>query len=129
MISNQNMKIIPCKIIILGESNSGKSSIIKRFLSNNFDYNKYKVSGACGFQKSIYLKNCNKQINFEIWDTPGQKKYRILHKVLYENTNVFILVYDITNRNSFEEIRNYWINEIKIHSLNNSSILIFFLIL
>lgn len=123
------MKTIPCKIIILGESNAGKSSIITRFLSNNFDYNKYKVSGAYKFEKSLYLKNLNKQINFEIWDTPGQKKYRILHKVLYENTNAFILVYDITNTDSFREIKNFWINEIKNYSLNKSSILIFFLIL
>ncbi len=118
-----------CKVVILGESNAGKSSIITRFLSNDFDYNKYSISGAFQNQKRIFIKGLNKYINFEIWDTPGPKKYRALHRVLYENTNAFLLVYDITNYSSFEELKNYWIKEVKAKANNSCSILIFFLIL
>ena len=118
-----------CKVIILGESNAGKSSIITRFLSNDFDYNKFTISGAEQNQKTIFIKGLNKSINFEIWDTPGPRKFRALHKVLFQNTNVFILVYDITNYSSFEELKNFWINEVKDKAKSSYRILIFFLIL
>ena len=118
-------KIISCKVLILGEFNVGKSSIATRFLSNNFDYNKYSMSGAYQDTKSLYIKNYNKLINFEIWNTPGQKQFRILHRTLYSQTKVFILVYDITNYSTFAELKNYWINEVKNKASIGSSILIF----
>ena len=118
-------KIISCKVLILGDSNVGKSSIATRFLSNNFDYNKYSMSGAYQDTKSLYIKNYNKLIDFEIWNTPGQKHFRILHRTLYSQTKVFILVYDITNYSTFAELKNYWINEVKNKASIGSSILIF----
>ena len=126
---SRQLKKLSCKVLILGESNVGKSSIVTRFISNNFDYNKFTMSGAYQNQKTLFLKDSNKLINFEIWNTPGQKKFRILHRTLYSNSKVFILVYDITNRSSFEELKYYWINEIKNKAPKGSSILIFFLIL
>ena len=126
---NRQPKKISCKVLVLGESNVGKSSILTRFISNNFDFNKFTMSGAYQNQKTLFIKESNKLINFEIWNTPGQKKYRILHRTLYSNVKVFILVYDITDRSSFEELKYYWINEIKGKAPDGSSILIFFLIL
>ena len=126
---SRQLKKLSCKVLVLGESNVGKSSIVTRFISNNFDYNKFTMSGAYQNQKTLFLKDSNKLINFEIWNTPGQKKFRILHRTLYSNSKVFILVYDITNRSSFEELKYYWINEIKNKAPKGSSILIFFLIL
>ena len=114
------------KVLILGESNVGKNSIVTRFVYNNFDYNKYTISGAYQVHKTIFFKDLNKIINFEIWDTPGQKKYRVLHRVLFNNANVFILVYDITNLSSFEEIKNYWMNEIKLRAPKNNCKLFIF---
>ena len=126
---NRQPKKISCKVLVLGESNVGKSSIVTRFISNNFDFNKFTMSGAYQNQKTLFIKEFNKLINFEIWNTPGQRKFRILHRTLYDNVKVFILVYDITNRSSFEELKCYWTNEIKCKAPNGSSILIFFLIL
>ena len=108
------------KILFLGESNVGKTSIIKKFLSDDFDYNKYTISGANNTQKSIFYKKFQKLITFDIWDTSGQKKFRPFHRILYKDTNVFILIYDITDISSFEEIKNYWINEIKSKASENS---------
>ena len=54
-----------------------------------------------------------KTIKFEIWDTAGQEKYRALTKIFYKDAAVAILVYDITRRKSFDEIKNYWYNQIK----------------
>jgi small GTP-binding protein len=114
---------ITCKILFLGESNVGKNCIVNRFANNIFDYNKYTISGAYKINKNMFIKDINKLINFEIWITPGQKKYRIMHRVLYNNTNIFILVYDITNYSSFDEIKKYWMNEIKLRASKNSSTL------
>ena len=63
--------------------------------------------------KKIFLKEKNKSIKYEIWDTAGQEKYRSLAKIFYKNASVCILVYDITKRQSFEELKLYWIEEIK----------------
>ena len=129
MFRQDKNQIKTCKVIILGESNAGKTSIITRFLSNDFDYNKFTISGADQNQKTIFIKGLNKSINFEIWDTPGPRNFRALHRVLFQNTNAFILVYDITNYSSFEELRNFWINEVRDKAKNSYRILIFFLIL
>ena len=120
---------VTCKVLILGESNVGKTSIISRFLLNDFDYNKHSLTGADKNTKKLYLKELNKTINFEIWDTPGQKKFRTLHRILYKDTDFIILVYDITNLSSFEELKTYWINEVKANVPSSSSILLILLIL
>ena len=67
------------------------------------------------------MKDYNQSIKFEIWDTAGQEEYRALAKVFYKNAAVCILVYDITRKNSFEELKNYWVNEIKANALPNIS--------
>lgn len=129
MLKDGGSHMVACKVLILGESNVGKTSIISRFLLNNFDYNKHSLTGADKNTKTLYLKEINKTINFEIWDTPGQKKFRALHRILYKDTDFIILVYDITNLSSFEELKTYWINEVKANVPKSSSILLIFLIL
>ena len=62
-----------------------------------------------------------KNLKFEIWDTAGQEKYRALNKLFYQDAGVAILVYDVTNSQSFEEIRNYWYNQIKEFGLKDIS--------
>ena len=57
----------------------------------------------------------------EIWDTAGQERYRALAKVFYKNADVCILVYDITRKSSFTELKNYWIKEIKENAKFNVS--------
>ena len=54
-------------------------------------------------------------ITFDIWDTAGQEKYRSITSVFYKNAKIIILVYDITNKKSFDEIQNYWYEQIKIN--------------
>ena len=62
-----------------------------------------------------------KSIKFEIWDTAGQEKYRSLTKIFYKDAGAAILVYDITRKESFEEIQKYWINQIKDFAPKNIS--------
>ncbi len=69
--------------------------------------------GANFVTKNIIMEDQNQSIKFEIWDTAGQERYRSLAKVFYKNAAVCVLVYDITRRTSFEELKNYWIKELK----------------
>ena len=64
-----------------------------------------------------------KSIKFEIWDTAGQEKYRSLTKTFYKDAKVAILVYDITRKESFEELQKYWIEQIRQFAPKNISML------
>ena len=97
-----------CKVVLLGESGVGKTCIISRFINNTFDDNGMSTTGG-------------KSIKFDIWDTAGQEKYRALTKIFYKDASIAILVYDITRRESFEELKNYWFNQIKDFAPQNTS--------
>ena len=71
-------------------------------------------------------------IKFEIWDTAGQERYRSMARVFYKNAAACILVYDITNKASFEEIKNYWVPELRENTQQGISkyfIFLFFIVL
>ena len=105
---------LKCRVIFLGESETKKNGIIKRFVSGNFSLNNVTSTLGSNFaSKKLFFKEENKSIKYEIWDTAGQEKYRSMARVFYKNTDVFILVYDITNYKSFDELKNYWIKDVK----------------
>ena len=116
---------IPCKVVLIGESGVGKTSIISRYISNTFSSVLMATPGANFTTKTIFLQDENQSIKFEIWDTAGQEKYRALAKVFYKNAAVCILVYDITRKASFEELKKYWVQEIKANASPNVSKLLF----
>ena len=102
------------KVVLLGESGVGKTSIISRFINNTFEEGLETTTGASYATKNLVFKDYqNKVLNFEIWDTAGQEKYRSLSQLFYKDASIAILVFDITNEESFEEIKNYWYGQIK----------------
>ena len=96
------------KVVLLGESGVGKTSIIAQFTSGKFDPDCVTSLSAQFISKTIEFENLQKAIKFDIWDTAGQEKYRALAKIFYKDAKVIILVYDITDQKSFEELKNYW---------------------
>ena len=102
-----------CKVVLLGESGVGKTCIISRFINDTFDDGSVTTTGASYVSKNMLFNDYNQVLNFEIWDTAGQEKYRSLTSIFYKDASIAILVYDITNENSFEEIQNYWYEQIK----------------
>ena len=111
-----------CKVVLLGESGVGKTCIIARFINNTFADNIMSTTGASYAGKTMSFDELNGQsIKFEIWDTAGQEKYRALTKIFYKDAGVAILVYDITRKDSFDEIKNYWHNQIKEFAPKNIS--------
>lgn len=110
-----------CKVILVGESGVGKTCIIIRFVNDEYNCNLVSTRGASFADKVIEFKDYNKKIQFEVWDTAGQEKYRGLNKIFYKDANIVILVYDITDKKSFEEIKNFWYNQTIENSPKNIS--------
>ena len=105
------------KITILGKSGVGKTCIINRYTSNYFDQVK---STKAAYFKSRSLNTPDGTINIRqiIWDTAGQETYRSLASLYYKDANAVILVYDITDRKSFEDL-SYWLSELNQHGSKN----------
>ena len=103
---------IPCKIVLLGEAGVGKTSIITRYISGSFSQIVMTSTGSSFVAKKIELED-KKIVKLQIWDTAGQEKYRSLAKIFYQSAAVAVLVYDITLKKSFEQIKEYWVKEIK----------------
>ena len=121
MSDSEEKKAIPCKVVLVGESGVGKTSIISRYLTDTFSTTLSSTPGANFTTKTVFLKNENQTIKFEIWDTAGQEKFRSLAKVFYKNASICILVYEITRRESFEELKKFWIEELKANVSKNIS--------
>jgi len=98
------------KIVLLGESAVGKSSITLRFVKGKFLDFQDPTIGAAFLTKTIYIKGDN--IRFEIWDTAGQERYRSLAPMYYKNAKAAIIVFDINALDSFIRAKK-WVNELK----------------
>ena len=104
-------EIIPnLKITLIGDSGSGKTCIINRYLNDEFS--PYKVSTIGVSCSNKLIKRNNKLLRLDLWDTAGQEQYRALGKHFYKDSYVIILVYDITNRESFENLKIVWYKDL-----------------
>ena len=101
------------KVVLIGESGVGKTSIIQQYTSNKFDPDTVSSLSAQYVTKTVEFTNVQKAIKFDIWDTAGQEKYRSLAKIFYKDAKVICLVYDITNKDSFNALKEYWYGNIK----------------
>ena len=101
------------KLIVVGEKHVGKTSIIIQYIENTFS-NEYVMSTSADKSiKEIELENKTK-IRIEIWDTIGQKGFRGTNKIFMKNTKIALLVYDITDQKSFDELNEFYeqVNEV-----------------
>jgi len=105
-------KIKHVKIVLIGESGVGKTSIISSYIKNEFSTEVQSSLTASFATKETNLTLNENIIQFDIWDTAGQELFRAVNKIFYTDANIVILVYDVTNKNSFLELKNYWYNEI-----------------
>ena len=115
-----------CKVILVGEAGVGKTCIIVRFINNEYYEGAPSTTGANYASKVLEFKEYHKNLQYEIWDTAGEERYRGLAKIFYKDAAIAILVYDITNRKSFEKIKKYWHEQIKESSFSNISKIILF---
>ena len=110
---------IACKVVLVGETGVGKTSIIHRYLYNEYDDNRITTSAAEYKNKVLKYPEYNKSISFDIWDTAGQEKYRSVTKNFYVNAAIGLMVYDIRVKDSFENIKTYWSEQLKEYGEEN----------
>ena len=114
MADNDGDKKIPgCKVVLLGDSGVGKTCLISRYISGTYDPNSASTNGASYASKKVTYEKLNKSLVLDIWDTAGQEKYKALTKFFYKDAAVAILVYDITLRQSYDNLKDYWYKQIK----------------
>ena len=110
------------KLILLGDSGVGKTNLISRYISNNFDENTRATIGVEFFCKNFRI-NKKRTIKVEIWDTAGQERYKAITSVYYKGAKGAFIVYDITSRKTFENI-DKWIGEIKERTTDDVKLII-----
>lgn len=109
------------KIILVGESGVGKSSLISRYVRNDYAEQVAPTIGV-GFEKKI-TKIEDQDVKLAIWDTAGQEKFRTMGIHFYRNVDGIILVYDISERSTFDALQS-WLEELKAKSESDAVIMI-----
>ena len=109
-------KVPGCKVVLLGDSGVGKTCIISRYISGTFDENSATTNGASYCSKNINFEKVGKNLLFDIWDTAGQERYKALTKFFYKDAAICILVYDITRKETFDNVKNYWYSQLRENS-------------
>ena len=100
------------KTVIIGESSIGKSSIFRRLAGEDFRENEESTIGTDIKVKTIKYTDYNTSLQLEIWDTAGSEQYKQLTNIFYQNASIAILVYDITNEHTFDELKNFWYHDV-----------------
>lgn len=98
------------KLVLLGEAAVGKSSLVLRFVSNDFQPNKEPTIGAAFLTQKCQLPS--RTIKFEIWDTAGQERFASLAPMYYRNAQSALVVYDITKPSSLVKAK-HWVAELQ----------------
>jgi len=101
---------VQVKLVLLGEAAVGKSSIVLRFVSNEFQPNKEPTIGAAFLTQKCRLED--RVLRYEIWDTAGQERFHSLAPMYYRNAQAAIVVYDVTKATSLEKAKT-WVKELQ----------------
>ena len=119
---NMNKQKLDFKVIVLGDIAVGKTSVIGRYITNTFS-EVHKSSISCEFKKKKIEVDADTEVNLQIWDTVGEEKFLSVTKQYYNNSHGAMIIYDLTNRNSFTKM-NKWINDVKDNAPKNIVIMI-----
>ncbi|EAR95585.1 small guanosine triphosphatase family (GTPase)-like Ras family protein (macronuclear) [Tetrahymena thermophila SB210] len=113
--------VVKFKIVFLGDQSVGKTSIINRFIYDNFTGSEQPTVGIDFICKTLQMDN--KTLRLQLWDTAGQERFKSLIPSYIRDSNAAIIVYDITNQNSFSNVTK-WVEEVKEERGNNAFIFI-----
>ncbi|KAL1193925.1 Ras-related protein RABC2b [Cardamine amara subsp. amara] len=117
--SGQSGYDLSFKILLIGDSGVGKSSLLLSFISTSVG----DLAPTIGVDFKIkQLKVRGKRLKLTIWDTAGQEKFRTLTSSYYRGSQGIILVYDVTKRETFMNLADVWAKEIELYSTNHDCI-------
>ncbi|KAI1797768.1 ras-domain-containing protein [Ganoderma leucocontextum] len=108
--SGSTERSVQVKLVLLGEAAVGKSSIVLRFVSNEFQPNKEPTIGAAFLTQKCRLED--RVLRYEIWDTAGQERFHSLAPMYYRNAQAAVVVYDVTKASSLEKAKT-WVKELQ----------------
>jgi small GTP-binding protein len=111
------------RVILIGNFGVGKSSIITKFVSDKFNPQHISTIGIDFAIRTIDIDN--KSVKLQIWDTAGQERFRVITNSYYRNKDCYILVFELNNMKSFENLKT-WIEDIKTTTNNDNPL--FFII-
>merc|ERR1712151_1319221 len=103
-------RVFQFKLVLLGDSAVGKSSLVLRFMRGQFFEYQESTIGAAFLTQTVTLQDTT--VKFEIWDTAGQERYHSLAPMYYRGAAAAIVVYDITNRDTFQRAKQ-WVKELQ----------------
>ncbi|KAL5971318.1 Ras-related protein Rab-3 [Taenia solium] len=118
--SDQNFDYM-FKILIIGNSSVGKTSFLVRYAEDSFTSAFVSTVGIDFKVKTVFRQD--KRVKLQIWDTAGQERYRTITTAYYRGALGFILMYDITNEDSFNAVRD-WVTQIKTYSWDNAQVVL-----
>jgi len=104
------------KIVLVGQSSVGKSSLMLRFTDDKFNESYVNTIGVDFRFRTLQIND--KRIKMQIWDTAGQEKFRTMTSTYYRGADAIIIVYDITDASTYDEINTYWTNELARNDVN-----------
>jgi len=110
MNSSGGSKVVQFKLVLLGDSAVGKSSLVLRFVRGQFFEYQESTIGAAFLTQNVSLNDYT--VKFEIWDTAGQERYHSLAPMYYRGAAAAVVVYDITNADSFQRAKS-WVKELQ----------------
>ena len=105
------------KLMVIGETRVGKTALIKKYTKNVFG-GTYLTTVGIDFQEKI-INVEEKSVKLQIWDTAGQERFRNIAKSYFHTSDGFLLVYDISCKDSFEKL-NFWYEQIKLNAPENT---------
>jgi Ras-related protein Rab-11A len=127
---DENIEITPCndpslkeefkfKVVIVGDSSVGKTNLVKRFMNNTFLKDSKATVGVEFMSKTFIVDK--KIFKVELWDTAGQERYKAITAAYYKGAKGALIVYDVTNKISYDNV-DKWCNELRIKGSKNISI-------
>lgn len=109
------------KILIIGNSSVGKTSFLFRYADDSFTSAFVSTVGIDFKVKTVIRRE--KRMKLQIWDTAGQERYRTITTAYYRGAMGFILMYDVTNEESFNSVQD-WVTQIKTYSWDNAQVIL-----
>merc|ERR1711981_545781 len=110
MAASGSGRVFQFKLVLLGDSAVGKSSLVLRFVRGQFFEYQESTIGAAFLTQNVSLNDST--VKFEIWDTAGQERYHSLAPMYYRGAAAAVVVYDITNSDSFARAKS-WVKELQ----------------
>lgn len=109
------------KIVLLGDSSVGKTSLVHRFANNTFNQNTSNTIGAAFITKNVPLSSGpDRHVKLEIWDTAGQERYRSLTPMYYRSARTALICFDLSDiASSFERVR-YWVEQMELNASDST---------